>query len=300
MTPTAGGAYRSDRIGAGAASLALLASLLWGGNQVFIKIGLDGMPPLAMAGARFGIGLLIVVGAALASGVRVRLESGDWTAVLGLSVLFVLQIALLNEGTHYTTASRSTVLISAHPFFTALFCHFFVPGDRLTLAKTAGMALAFTAIVVIFAESLSFGDLTYVAGDAMILTSALLLGMRQMVLKRLVHNLHPFQVLFWQALLSLPVFAALSASIEGDAVYAFTWPIVGAILYQGVIVAGFCFVTWIFLLQRHSASRLGVFGFATPLLGVALSVLLLGDALSPLLLVGMVLCAVGISIGARG
>ena len=48
---TAAGELRGDRIGAGAASLALLASLLWGGNQVFIKIGLVGMPPLAMAAA---------------------------------------------------------------------------------------------------------------------------------------------------------------------------------------------------------------------------------------------------------
>ncbi|MCY3763099.1 MAG: EamA family transporter, partial [Gemmatimonadetes bacterium] len=59
--------YSAERIGAGAAGLALLASLLWGGNQVFIKIGLQGMPPLAMAGARFAIGLLVVGAAAAAS-----------------------------------------------------------------------------------------------------------------------------------------------------------------------------------------------------------------------------------------
>ena len=241
-----------------------------------------------------------MAGAALATGVRVRLEPGSWPAILGLTLLFVLQIGLLNEGTFYTTASRSTVLIAAHPFFTALFCHFFVPGDRLTLRKVAGMGLAFSAIVIIFAESLSFGELSHLAGDTMILASAILLGMRQMVLKRIVHNLHPFQILFWQALLSLPVFAALSAFMEADAVYVFTWPVVGAVLYQGIVVAGFCFITWVFLLQRHSASRLGVFGFATPILGVALSVLLVGDALSPMLLVGMALCAVGISVGARG
>ena len=27
--------------------------MLWGGNQVAIKVGLEGMPPLAMAAARF-------------------------------------------------------------------------------------------------------------------------------------------------------------------------------------------------------------------------------------------------------
>ena len=293
------GEFRSDRIGAGAASLALLASLLWGGNQVFIKIGLVGMPPLAMAAARFGVGLLIVAGAAVATGVAVRVHAGEWRRLLGLAALFVLQIALLNEGTHYTTASRSTVLISAHPFFTALFCHFFVPGDRLNLAKTGGMTLAFAAIVIIFTEGLAFGDLSYLAGDIMILASAVLLGLRQMVLKRLVHGFHPFKILYWQALLSLPVFAVLSLSFESEAAYHLTLPVLGAVLYQGVVVAGFCFVLWIFLLQRYSASRLGVFGFATPILGVLLSVLLVGDTLSPMLMAGTVLAAVGIGIGSR-
>ena len=296
----AAGEFRRDRIGAGAASLALLASLLWGGNQVFIKIGLTGMPPLAMAGARFGIGLLIVAGAAVVTGVAVRVQPSQWRGLLGLAALFVLQIGLLNEGTHYTTASRSTVLISAHPFFTALFCHFFVPGDRLNLAKTGGMTLAFAAIVIIFTEGLAVADLSYLAGDTMILASAVLLGLRQMVLKRMVHALHPFKILFWQALLALPVFAALSLSLESDAAYDFTLPVLGAVLYQGVVVAGFCFVLWIFLLQRYSASRLGVFGFATPILGVLLSVLLVGDTLSPALLAGTVLAAVGIGVVAAG
>ena len=294
MTVTAG-ELRADRIGAGAASLALLAALLWGGNQVFIKIGLAGMPPLAMAAARFGIGLLIVAGAALVTGVSVRVHAGEWRQLLGLAALFVLQIGLLNEGTHYTTASRSTVLISAHPFFTALFCHFFVPGDRLTLTQMGGMTLAFAAIIVIFTEGLGLADLSYLAGDTMILASAVLLGLRQMVLKRLVHGFHPFKILFWQALLSLPVFAALSLSFESEATYNLTLPVLGAVMYQGVVVAGFCFVIWVFLLKRYSASRLGVFGFATPILGVLLSVVLMGDTLSPALLAGTVLAVVGIA-----
>ena len=120
-----------------------------------------------------------------------------------------------------------------------------------------------------------------------------------MVLKRLVHGFHPFKILYWQALLSLPVFAVLSLSFESEAAYHLTLPVLGAVLYQGVVVAGFCFVLWIFLLQRYSASRLGVFGFATPILGVLLSVLLVGDTLSPMLMAGTVLAAVGIGIGSR-
>ena len=42
----------------------------------------------------------------------------------------------------------------------------------------------------------------------MVAASGLLLGLRQVVIKRLVQGLNPYQVLFWQAMLSLPLFAA--------------------------------------------------------------------------------------------
>ena len=291
--------YSAERIGAGAACLALLASVLWGGNQVFIKIGLQGMPPLAMAGTRFVIGLIVVIAAAIVSGVSIRARAGEWRQLFGLAALFLLQIALLNEGVHHTSASRASVVIAAHPFFLAVFCHFFVAGDRLSPTKVAGLVLAFGGVVLVFAESLSLEDEQYLVGDALTLASALLLGLRQMVMKRMVYGFHPFKVLFWQSLLSLPMFAAASALLERDAEYHFTPAVIGAVLYQGVAVAGLCFIVWVFLLRSHSASKLGVFAFATPVAGVALSALLVGDQLSWLLLGGMGLVAAGIVATAR-
>ena len=284
----------NERIGLQAGSLALLAALLWGGNTVFIKLGLEGVPPLAMAGIRFVIGALVVWIAARCTHIPIRLQAIERRGVVGLAAVFVLQIFLLNQGTHFTTASRSTVLICTFPFFTALFAHFFIPGDRLSLEKTVGLVLSFVGVVLIFAESLALKG--HMLGDVLVLLSGVLLGLRQVVIKRLVHDLHPYKVLFWQALLSLPLFFGFSAIFEQDAVYTWTWSVVGSLLYQGLVVAGLCFILWVFLLQRHSASRLGVFGFATPVCGVALSALLLGETLSPLLLLSMVLVATGIVV----
>lgn len=61
-------------------------------------------------------------------------------------------------------------------------------------------------------------------------------------------------------------------------------------------MAGLCFIVWVSLLRRHSASRLGAFSFATPPAGVLLGALLLGEAISPALWASMALVAVGIAI----
>jgi len=286
---------RNERFGPTAAALALLASFLWGGNQIGIKLGLAGMPPIAMAGVRFGMGLAIVTGAALFTRVSLRIPAGQRRGLAGLAVLFIVQIILLNGGTQYTNASRSTVLITTYPFFTALFAHFWLPGDRLSVAKVMGLVLAFVGVVAMFWESLLLTEEDYFFGDAVVLGSGLLLGLRQIVLKRLTHGLHAYQVLFWQALLSVPVFFLLSALVEADFAYAITPSVVAGVLYQGVVVAGFCFILWVSLLQRHSASRLGVFGFSTPLVGVVFSNMIMGDPISPMLLASVGLVAVGIA-----
>lgn len=287
-------APRGGRLGLRASGLALLTASLWGGNAVSIKVGLQGMPPLAMAGVRFAIGGAAVLAGARMTRTPVRVQPGEWLGLAALSGLFAIQIALLNLGTQLSTAGRSAVLINTYPFFTALSAHFLLPGDRLDAPKVGGLLLSFAGVALLFAESLAGSG--RLLGDAVLFTSALLLGLRQVVLKRLVRDLHPFKVVFWQGTLSLPAFALASALWEREAGWQWSLPVAGALLYQGVVVAGVCFVLWVSLLRRHSASRLGVFGFATPVSGVLLSALLLGEELSPVLLSSMALVAAGIAV----
>jgi drug/metabolite transporter (DMT)-like permease len=286
----------NERLTLKATALALLTSTLWGGNSVAIKIALAGIPPLALAGARFLLGGLVVTGWSLALGIPLRLSGPERRWLLLLVLLFLVQIYLLNTGTHYTSAGRSTVFISTYPFFTSLFAHLSIPGDRLSRLKIVGMVVSFTGVVLIFAETLALGDLQYLAGDLMVLASALLLGARQVYAKWLTQGIHPAKLLLYQASLSLPVFFVLSALLEHQAVYSFTPQITAAVLYQGLVIAGFCFIVATSLLRRYRASRLGVFGFITPVFGVLLSNLLLGEGVSAGLLVSVVLVGAGIAI----
>ena len=57
---------------------------------------------------------------------------------------------------------------------------------------------------------------------------------------------------------------------------------------------GFCFLVWIRLLQRHSATQISAFFFTTPLFGVLLSWLILGDQVTTYLTGGLVLLAAGL------
>ncbi|MCY4438334.1 MAG: DMT family transporter [Chloroflexi bacterium] len=275
-------------------ALVLLLALLWGGNSVAIKIGLQDIPPLALAGFRFIIGLAAVTGWAWWQRVRIKLEPGELVPLIYLSLIFLLQIIALNVGTHYTTSSRSIVLNSTYPLFTTLFAHFLIRGDRLTVLKTLGILLAFGGVTVTFMESLNLASGDFLIGDIVVLASGGLLGLRVVATKRLIQSIHPYRLLIWSMLFSLPWFFILSLVFEQGWEYRISASSITAILYQGLVVAGFCFVAWTSVLQHYRASRLVVLFFATPLFGVVLSNLLLDESLGLELVSGAVLVAAGI------
>ena len=280
-------------------ALVTLLALLWGGNSVFIKVGLRALPPFALTAVRLALGLAVIGGWALARRLPLRLQRGELLPLAALAALFLVQVVALHAGTRYTLAAHSTVMMSTYPLFTSLFAHLLIAGDRLTPRTGAGLALGFAGVVATFAPQLAAGGAAGTTlGSALVLGSALLLGLRTAVSKRMLHAVSAEKLLFWMLLLSLPAAAALSAVLEREERFAFDLAGILAIGYVGVVIAGFCFLSWTAILARYRASRLTVMFFATPLSGTFLSWWIAGDPLGPSLLVGALLVAAGIAINA--
>lgn len=274
---------------------ALFVYLIWGGNVVSIKIGLDGLPPIAMAGLRFSIGAICIFIWAKISSIPLHIERKELIFHLINGVFFMIQISLLYVGMVYATASHASILINTNPFFIALFAHFFITGDTISSRKIFGLLFAFLGIIFIFYDKQNIGSFS-IAGDAIILLSAFLLSLRIIYIKRLLESFEPTKVVFWEFLIGVPLFFVSSLLLEGNSQLNFTLPVIVAVLYQGIIVAGFCFVASTVLLQRHNPSTMSSFSFAIPLSGVILSHLLLGDAITKNLIFGSLFVIYGIYI----
>ena len=133
-------------------------------------------------------------------------------------------------------------------------------------------------------------------GDTMVILGSVLPGVRQVYVKRLTQNINPVRLPSWQAILGVPMFLLLSLSLERWIRFRITPEVIYAVLYQGLVVAGFSFILLTTMLRRYMASRLGVFAFATPLFGVFLCYLLLAKRLSMMILVSGILVGVEISV----
>ncbi|MCH2614490.1 MAG: DMT family transporter [Opitutales bacterium] len=279
-----------------AALAAFILTALWGGNTPSIKVALEGLPPLALAGVRFTIGALTVLVWVLYERIPLKPKPGEYRLLFFLTILFVLQIYSLHLGTQFTQAAHSGVFVCTAPFFIALLAHYFLPDDRLSVPKIAGMLCSLLGIVIIFAEGFLTSVTDYLIGDAIVLISGFLLGARQIYTKRLTQSMHPAKLLFWQATFSIPIFFALSALLERGQTFYVNRDIALAIAYQGIVIAGFCFIFWTILLRRYNASKLGAFAFVSPISGVAISYWLLSEPITSALIFGVLLVGLGIAI----
>ena len=66
-------------------------------------------------------------------------------------------------------------------------------------------------------------------------------------------------------------------------------------LFQGLVVSFFSYLTWFWLLRRYLAANLAVFSFMTPMFGVTFGVLLLDEPLSLNFVLGAMLVLLGIT-----
>lgn len=275
--------------------LVLFLAALWGGNTPAVKFGLQEFQPIAAAAIRFAIGIVIITGWSIIKRIPLRPEPENYSRVFLLGVVFIAQIISFNWGTKLTEVGRASLLLNTYPLFIALLAHFFIQHDRLTVVKTIGLVVAFVGVCFIFHDksgtNLSAGYL----GDLIILLSGFLLAMIHILLKRFMSRIHQFQLLFGQMIIGVPTYFVLSWFFEGGkAAYGFSYSSLLGLAYQGVVVAGFCFIVWVSVLKHYPPSRLSSLFFTTPLWGVLFGHLFFHEPITISLLVGATFVAIGI------
>jgi len=285
----------SGRLGVLPVALLLLCCLAWGLNQVAIKVGVGGISPL------MGAGLRSLVAAALVwlwCGLRGEpMFRRDGTGPFGLLIglLFAGEVALIYWGLAYTTASRSVIFLYSAPFFVALGAHRYIPGERLTRARTAGLVVAFAGLCLACADALYLPSRRELFGDMLELAAGFLWGATTVVIKKGGRvPLTPSRMLFYQLAISSVALIGASLALREPGVVSPTVPVLAALAYQAVIVAFASYLAWFWLLRRYPASDLAPYLFWTPLAGVLAGWGLLGDPLNANLGAAAALVALGI------
>jgi drug/metabolite transporter (DMT)-like permease len=264
--------------------------------MVAIKVALVAFPPFALAGFRFILGGVTILAWALLQRISIGTTPQELILHAINALIFIAEVGIMNIGVQHTLASHSVVLFYTYPFFVALLAHLFLREDRLTLRRGSGMLLAFGGVIAVFSNQHWVGAQSLLIGDLIILLSALLLSIQTIYVKKIARTIEPIHIVLWQCFLGVPGFFLLSFWWEQGGGESLSPAIIWALVYQGVVVAGFCFLAWTVLIRDYPPTWVSSFFMSTPLFGVIFSALVLGESLRGNLILGALLVASGLYV----
>ncbi len=285
---------RKDHLDGLAVGLLLACCMFWGLQQILVKAIVHEVAPLFQASLRcIGACVLLLVWCRW-RGVRLFERDGSLWAGLLAGALFAAEFACIYLGLRHTTASRLTVFLYTSPFWVAALVPLFVKSERLRPVQWLGLACAFVAVVFALREGL--GLATSASGDLLGLAAGALWGLTTVAIRATgLTRISPEKLLFYQIATTAVAVPWISLAL-GETWSLSGWsPLAwGSMLAQTVVGAFASYLAWMWMLGRYPATRISVFVFLTPLFALLFGTLLLGEAVTPTLLVALGLVALGI------
>ena len=279
--------------------LMVLLCSIWGLQQISLKTTAPFASPVLQIGLRSLIAAVLVYALIRFKGMTIKAPWRVVAAGMMASFLFSLEFLMLGESIKRTSASHAVVFLYTAPIFAALFLHLFLPAERLARAQWLGIAISTAGIAVAFLGHPSAMEGHFpqmLAGDLLALGAGMAWGATTFVIRLSgLSRIPAAQTLFYQ-LSGASVLLLGAALVLGQASLDPTPFAIANIGFQAIVVSFASFLTWFWLLTRYRAAQIGVFSLLTPLFGVALGWLLLGDALDRAFLMGTSLVLLGIIV----
>jgi drug/metabolite transporter (DMT)-like permease len=271
---------------------------IWGSTWLFIKLGLEDLPPITFAGIRFVISCAILVVLIRARNIALPSKSRDWLLLLITGVMsFTLNYGLVFWGEQYISSGLAALLQSTLPAFGLVFAHLHLPGERMTWAKSVGVILGVFGVAVVFSNQLAIAGGKALAGCIALVLSALFAAYSNVLVKAHGKNLEPAILAAGQMFFGLIPLMLVGLLLEGNPL-AFRWTpmAVVSMLYLAVVGSVIAFLLYYWLVHNMDVTKSMLIALVTPVVAVVLGMVVLGEELTWRTVLGGLMIMAGIGL----
>lgn len=282
----------------------LLLCCIWGSTWLFIKLGLKDLPPLTFAGIRFVIAAIILFSLIAVRRVPFPNKTRDWILLAVTGVLsFSLNYGLVFWGEQYISSGLAALLQSTLPAFGLIIAHFYLPGERMTLPRIAGVLLGVLGVGVIFSNQLQVSGPRALWGSAALVLSAFCAAYANVLVKTYGLNLQPSMLAAGQMLFGLVPLLLIGIPLEGNPLnYHWTPVAVFSLFYLAIVGTVIAFVSYYWLMHNMDVTKTMLIALVTPVVAVILGMLILKEEIHWRTLIGgaMIISGIGLIVARRG
>jgi drug/metabolite transporter (DMT)-like permease len=273
--------------------------LAWGLTWPVNKLLLESLPPLWLLALRSAIATAALFAIALARGRLAVPPRADLPVLLSITLLHIVGFGLLAAwGLQLVPTGRSVVLAYTTPLWVipgaSLFLH-----EPLRLRRLGGVAVGLVGLVVLF-NPLAFDwtDRNAVLGNGAIVLAAFLWAASILHIRGHAWRSTPFDLVPWEMLLATSLVTPLALATDPPAP-EWNGRFVALLLFAAI--PGTALAYWATAMaSRHLPAVVTALGLlATPVVGVVVATLWLGEALTGSLVAAIVLILGGIALGAE-
>lgn len=277
--------------------------LAWGINFIIIKLGVQDIPPLMLAGLRFALVAFPAIFIIPRPHVALR-----WIIAYGMTLCFG-QFAFLFMSLKFgMPAGLASLLLQAQAFFTLLLSVAFL-GEKLRWNHILGLIVAFTGVAILARNSL--GD-TQHAGIpllalGLIILAALCWGLGNISNRIIMREgkVPTMSLVTWSGLIPiLPLFACSWIFEGSDAItqsfYQFHLVDLGYIAYLSLISTILGYGIWGYLLGKYETWRIAPLSLLVPVVGIFAAWVFLDESMTPSEIIGAIIIASGLVINVFG
>lgn len=267
--------------------------LIWGSSFLLMAIGLEAFDPGLITWMRVGLGAAVL---ALAPRARRRIDRQDWPRLLALSMLWVaIPFTLFPIAQQWINSAITGMLNGAMPIFAASIAAVLL--RRMPRgAQMTGVLLGLSGVVAMSLPSMGSGR-TEAIGVVLILAATVCYGLAVNIAAPIQQKYGSLPVM--SRMLGLAAVWTAPLGIVGLYDSVFAWGPFLAIAAAGVLGTGLAFVIMGSLVGRVGSTRASFITYVIPVVALVLGVVFLGDRVTVLAVIGVILVIAGALLASR-
>jgi drug/metabolite transporter (DMT)-like permease len=260
----------------------LVLCIIWGSTWLFIKVGLEDLPPFLFAGIRFVIASTILFVIIKARRNLLPRTKADWRLLGVTGILsFTFNYGLVFWGEQYISSGLAALLQATIPVFGLVFAHFYLPSEQMTPLKIFGVLLGVAGVGVIFSDQLAVSGRNALAGCAGLVIGSACAAYANVLVKARGSKLNPAILAFGQMVFGLIPLLIIGIAFEGNP-FEFEWTgmAVVSLFYLAIVGTVVAFLLYYWLVQHMDVTKTMLIALVTPIIAVLLGLFVLDEQLN--------------------
>jgi drug/metabolite transporter (DMT)-like permease len=276
----------------------LILCLVWGSTWFFIKIGLDDLPPITFASARFIVAVIVVFGIISVNKIPLPKTKKQWKLLALTGFLqFSLNYSFVFWSEQHISSGLAAVLQATIPAFGLIAAWLHLPHEKITGLKIGSIGIGIIGVAIIFVEQLQVSSLLGFTGCLAIVVGAATAAEASVLTKAFGGEIHPASMVFGQMLCGIPPMILYSLITEGNPL-KFNWSVSTILTVFYLAVVGTILTFWLYywLLRQIESTKAMMISLVTPLIAVIVGAYSLNEKIPPQTFVGglLILSSIGL------